>query len=81
MIVASGMGCLRRVIAEAMGKLGEDEREIVLARNLRPVPATVEELAQRLGVSRDRLRQIERRAMLRLKYELLSRGVTAARLG
>lgn len=72
---------LRRLIAEAMAELGDVEREIVLSRNLRQVPDTVEDLSVRLGVSRERLRQIERRAMTRLKYGLLSRGVTAAQLG
>ena len=72
---------LRQVIVEAMGELGEVEREVVVARNLRQVPDTVEDLALRLGLSREKLRLIERRAMSRLKYGLLTRGVTAAQLG
>lgn len=72
---------LRQVIVEAMGELGDVEREIVVARNLRQVPDTVEDLAHRLGLSREKLRLIERRAMSRLKYGLLTRGVTAAQLG
>lgn len=81
LIARSSNARLRGLIAEAMADLGEVEREIVLSRNLRPVPDTIEDLALRLGVSRERLRQIERRAMTRLKYGLLSRGVTAAQLG
>lgn len=81
LIARSANARLRGLIAEAMGELGEVEREIVLSRNLRQVPDTVEDLAGRLGLSRERLRQIERRAMSRLKYGLLSRGVTAAQLG
>lgn len=81
MIARSANVRLRGLIAEAMGELGDVEREIVLSRNLRPVPDTVEDLAQKFGVSREKLRQIERRAMSRLKYGLLSRGVTAAQLG
>jgi len=81
LIARSANDRLRRLIVEAMAELGEVEREIVLSRNLRQVPDTVDDLARRLGLSRDRLRQIERRAMTRLKYGLLSRGVTAAQLG
>ena len=64
-----------------MGELGDVEREVVVSRNLRQVPDTIEDLALRLGVSREKLRLIERRAMSRLKYGLLTRGVTAAQLG
>lgn len=81
MIARSANARLRNLIAEAMDELGAMEREIVLSRNLRQVPDTVEDLAGRLGLSREKLRQIERRAMSRLKYGLLSRGVTAAQLG
>ncbi len=81
MIARSVNAKLRQVIVEAMGELGEVEREIVVARNLRQVPDTVEDLALRLGLSREKLRLIERRAMSRLKYGLLTRGVTAAQLG
>ena len=80
-IARSANARLRGLIVEAMGELGEVEREIVLSRNLRQVPDTVEDLARRLGLSREKLRQIERRALSRLKYGLLSRGVTAAQLG
>lgn len=81
MIARSANARLRGLIVEAMGELGEVEREIVVSRNLRQVPDTVEDLAGRLGLSREKLRQIERHAMMRLKYGLLSRGVTAAQLG
>lgn len=72
---------LRQVIGEVMNELEEMEREILVSRNLNQVPATIEDLAQRLGMSRDRLRQVERRAMARMKFGLMSRGVTAAQLG
>lgn len=72
---------MRSLIAEAMTELGELEREVVVSRNLRPVPDTIEDLAKRLGISREKLRQVERRALSRLKYGLLSRGVTSTQLG
>lgn len=68
---------MRQCIAEAMRDLCEIEREIVLSRNLRAQPDTVEELSLRLGISRERLRQVERRALSKLKYELLSRGISS----
>jgi DNA-directed RNA polymerase sigma subunit (sigma70/sigma32) len=68
---------MRQCIAEAMKDLCEIEREIVLSRNLRAQPDTVEELSRRLGISRERLRQVERRALSKLKYELLSRGISS----
>lgn len=81
MITRSSITRLRELIAEAMAELGDLEREVVVSRNLRQVPDTVEDLAKRLGISRDRLRQVERRALSRLKYGLLSRGVTSTQLG
>ncbi len=81
MIARTANARLRQLIAEAMGDLADVEREIVVSRNLRQVPDTIEDLAGRLGLSREKLRQIERRAMMRLKYGLLSRGVTGAQLG
>jgi RNA polymerase sigma-32 factor len=50
------------LLAEAMQKLSEREREIFEARRLRDEPATLEDLSQQFGVSRERIRQIEVRA-------------------
>ncbi|MDC0739454.1 sigma-70 family RNA polymerase sigma factor [Cognatishimia sp. SS12] len=71
---------LRQLMAAALTDLGATEQDIVIARNLRQTPEPLEDLAQRLGMGRDRLRQIERRALSRLKYALLARGVTTARM-
>ena len=46
----------------AMIGLNEREREIFEARRLREEPATLEELSEKHGVSRERIRQIEVRA-------------------
>lgn len=80
-IARSTHQALSRVIGEVMAELEETEREILVSRNLNQVPVSVEDLALRFGMSRDRLRQVERRAMARMKFGLLSRGVTAAQLG
>ena len=52
----------RRLIAGALGNLGEREREIFVERRLSDDPPTLEELGQRYGVSRERIRQIEAKA-------------------
>ena len=79
-IARSSRSMLREQIAEAMKTLGNLEREIVCSRNLQSHPPSVEELAKQLGISRARLRQEERRAMSKLKFALLSRGVSTIRV-
>jgi RNA polymerase sigma-32 factor len=50
------------LLGEAMGKLTDRERRVFEARRLKEEPATLEELSQEFGVSRERIRQIEVRA-------------------
>jgi RNA polymerase sigma-32 factor len=57
----------------AMKDLTERERDIIQARRLQDEPATLEELSQKYGVSRERVRQIEVRA-----FEKLQRGIKSA---
>ena len=52
----------RKLIAGALGDLGEREREIFIERRLSDDPPTLEELGHRYGVSRERIRQIEAKA-------------------
>jgi RNA polymerase sigma-32 factor len=49
-------------LREAMTDLNPRESEIFAARRLREIPSTLEELAEKYGVSRERIRQIEVRA-------------------
>ncbi|HHB81107.1 MAG TPA: sigma-70 family RNA polymerase sigma factor [Aliiroseovarius sp.] len=79
-ITQSHRGRLRANLAQAIGDLGEIEREIVVERNLRADPTSIEDLSARLGISRERLRQVERRAISKLKFELLSRGISTAQV-
>lgn len=51
----------------AFGKLNEREQEIIRARQLSENPLTLEDLSQKYGVSRERIRQIEERAMEKLQ--------------
>jgi RNA polymerase sigma-32 factor len=55
------------LLTGAMGELAERERDILEARRLRDEPATLEELSQKYGISRERVRQIEVRAFEKLQ--------------
>ncbi len=67
------MGDRHQLLVDAMKDLTERERDIIQARRLQDEPATLEELSQKYGVSRERVRQIEVRA-----FEKLQRGMKAA---
>ncbi len=58
------------LLADAMSELTERERDIIEARRLRDEPATLEELSQKYGVSRERVRQIEVRAFEKLQQQM-----------
>lgn len=53
----------RALMAKAMDALSDREKEIVIERRLQDDPITLEELSQRFGISRERVRQIEARAV------------------
>jgi RNA polymerase sigma-32 factor len=63
----------RTLLMDAMKDLTDRERDIIQARRLQEEPATLEELSQKYGVSRERVRQIEVRA-----FEKLQSGMKAA---
>ena len=67
------MGERHELLVNAMKDLTDRERDIIQARRLQDDPATLEELSQKYGVSRERVRQIEVRA-----FEKLQRGMKAA---
>jgi RNA polymerase sigma-32 factor len=53
----------RSLLSAALLKLSPREREILVERHLKDEPATLVELSQRYAVSRERIRQIEMRAV------------------
>jgi RNA polymerase sigma-32 factor len=67
------MGDRHELLVNAMQDLTDRERDIIQARRLQDEPATLEELSQKYGVSRERVRQIEVRA-----FEKLQRGMKSA---
>jgi RNA polymerase sigma-32 factor len=56
----------------AMESLTEREREIISQRQLAENPQTLEELSQVYGVSRERIRQIESRALEKLQHSMVA---------
>jgi RNA polymerase sigma-32 factor len=67
------MGDRHELLSNALSTLTERERDIIQARRLQDEPATLEELSQKFGVSRERVRQIEVRA-----FEKLQKNMSAA---
>jgi len=63
-----------RWLAEAMGELSSRERAIIRQRRLQEEGATLEELGRELGVSKERVRQLERRALFKLKQTIRGRA-------
>ena len=64
------MGERHDLLTNAMSELSERERDIIQARRLQDEPATLEELSQKYGVSRERVRQIEVRAFEKLQQQM-----------
>jgi RNA polymerase sigma-32 factor len=61
------------LVREAMGDLSERERLIIRERKLEEQSATLESLGQRLGISKERVRQIESHALEKLRRALVAR--------
>ncbi|WP_181704531.1 RNA polymerase factor sigma-32 [Chthonobacter rhizosphaerae] len=61
-----------RWLRQAMGVLTDREMRILKERRLRDDGATLEAIGERLGISKERVRQIENRALEKLKAALLT---------
>jgi RNA polymerase sigma-32 factor len=62
-----------RWLAEALGELSPREQTIIRQRRLTDEGATLEELGKELGVSKERVRQLESRALNKLRDSIISR--------
>jgi len=58
------------LLKRALTTLPDRERRILIERRLKEEPATLEELGQEYGISRERVRQLEVRAFQRLQQEM-----------
>jgi RNA polymerase sigma-32 factor len=65
----------RQLLVAAMDELNDREVEIIKARRLSDTPLTLEELSDRFGVSRERIRQIEARAFEKLQLSVRNRAI------
>ncbi len=63
-----------RWLGEAMGELTPRERRIITERRLTEAGATLEDLGRTLGVSKERVRQLEQRALTKLRQALVRRA-------
>jgi len=66
----------RKLLGEAMTRLNERERVILRERRLRDEPLTLEDLSRRFQVSRERIRQLEVRAIDKLTRAMLGAAKT-----
>ena len=60
-----------RLLKDALATLPERDRKILVARRLKDEPATLEDLGKDLGISRERVRQLEVRAFDRLQKKVI----------
>ncbi|MFO1209192.1 MAG: RNA polymerase factor sigma-32 [Amaricoccus sp.] len=71
---------VRGWLAEAMASLNPRERMIIVERKLRDEPRTLESLGQELGLSKERVRQLEAQALGKLRRRLEATTGAAAEL-
>ena len=71
---------VRGWLAEALASLNARERMIIVERKLRDEPRTLESLGQELGLSKERIRQLEAQALSKLRKRLEALSGTAAEM-
>ena len=78
--VGSAIDANRRLgwLTDALKRLSEREYNILRERRLNEEPMTLEELGAKLGISKERVRQIESRALEKLRTVLVEKHAQAA---
>jgi len=64
------LALVRENIADALQKLTEKERYIIINRVMADEPETLQEIGSRYGITRERARQLEKQALKKLSYAL-----------
>jgi RNA polymerase sigma-32 factor len=64
------LGLLRKSLDDALTVLNDREKKIILDRKLRDQPRTLESLGGELGLSKERIRQLEAQALLKLRKKM-----------
>jgi RNA polymerase sigma factor (sigma-70 family) len=70
----------KKMILNALDTLKKRERDVITRRKLKSEPDTLEIIANDLEVTRERVRQIEVKAMTKLKRTLISMGFSTTML-
>jgi RNA polymerase sigma-32 factor len=70
-------GDRHELLTNALDTLSERERDIIQERRLKDEPATLEDLSQKYGISRERVRQIEVRAFEKLQAAMQPKQIAA----
>jgi len=65
----------KHLLSDALQKLNQRERHIIVERRLRDAPTTLEGLSHHYGISRERVRQIETRALQKLRKSMKVPGL------
>ena len=60
----------RAILVKSLAVLNDREKSIILDRRLKEPPLTLEQLSEKHGISRERVRQIENKAIDRLKAKI-----------
>ena len=61
----------KKVIKKSLDVLNDKEKHIILKRHLNHTPLTLESVGKDLNISKERVRQLETRAFLKLKKRIL----------
>ena len=64
----------KNILSDSLEDLNERERDIISERQLSENPLTLEELSNRYGVSRERIRQIEAKAFEKLQTKMTEKA-------
>ncbi len=64
----------KNILSDSLEYLNERERDIISERQLSENPLTLEELSNRYGVSRERIRQIEAKAFEKLQIKMTEKA-------
>ena len=68
----------KALMMKALGSLNDRERDIIVARRLNEEDQTLEELSKRFNISRERVRQIEARALEKMTQFVMEAAKKAA---
>jgi RNA polymerase sigma-32 factor len=69
------LAVLRSSLDDALRVLNEREKKIIVDRKLRDEPRTLESLGGELGLSKERIRQLESQALLKLRKKMEHKSV------